>query len=57
MLCRWVAVLVLHGAKDDSLARHTGQEEGEACHQLYCRLSILLQKAERLMETDTITCL
>ena len=27
-----------------ALSRHTGLEEGEACHQLNCRLSILLQK-------------
>ena len=27
-----------------ALARHTGQEEGEACQHLFSRLSILLQK-------------
>ena len=27
-----------------ALARHSGQEEGEACQHLFSRLSILLQK-------------
>jgi hypothetical protein len=37
-----------------ALARHTGQEEGEACHQLYCRLSILLQKGNAAILANRI---
>ena len=37
-----------------ALARHTGQEEGVAVHQLYCRLSILLQKGNAAILANRI---
>jgi hypothetical protein len=37
-----------------ALARHTGQEEGVAIHQLYCRLSILLQKGNAAILANRI---
>ncbi len=51
----WHEVAVLEINKlATALARHTGQEEGEACHHLFGRLAVLLMRGNAALFSNRI---